>query len=116
MFDKPAAREAQAATAIDTITIADAGSEKLSQAESRAFTRAIFANLDVIAADRELPSPAFRVAYVISQHLNKKTREAFVGTDLIASKAALSKSTVRAMVEKLRERGHYVVEFGRQGR
>jgi helix-turn-helix protein len=82
---------------------------------SKEFTRYIFASLDVIVADKELPSAAFGVAYVIAQHLNKETNEAFPGTDVIAEEAGLAQSTVRAMVDKLAERGHYAVEFGSRG-
>ena len=82
---------------------------------STEFTRYIFASLDVIAKDKDLPSAAKVVAYVISQHLNKGTNEAFPGTDVIADEAGMAKSTVRAMVDKLAEHGHYAVEFGSKG-
>jgi hypothetical protein len=49
------------------------------QASSKEFTRSIFVWLDGIAADKELLSSAFRVAYAISQYLNKKPARRFRG-------------------------------------
>lgn len=123
MTNRTAAREAQVSSASGPITFsAAASSARKSSAPSwhpamtrTEFTRYIFASLDAIVADRELPPNAFGVAYVISQHLDRETNEAFPGTDVIADEAGMAQSTVRAMVDKLAERGHYAVEFGRRG-
>lgn len=46
-------------------------------------TRRVFVWLNQIAHDKEVPSSAFRVAYVIAQHINEETGEGFPSTETI---------------------------------
>src|SRR4029078_7818009 len=78
--------------------------------------RDLFAWLDQIALDNDLPSSAFKVAYVIGQHINRQTGEAFPGSDRIAARIAMSQATVIEMVRKLDANGHPGVDQGRAGR
>jgi hypothetical protein len=79
-------------------------------------TRKVFAFLDRVVADRELSAPAFKVAYVIAQHINRETGEAWCSTDTIAKRGGVAQSTVRKAVLELHERAHLDVTWGRQGR
>jgi hypothetical protein len=90
--------------------------EKSSKINSRKHTRSVFEWLDGVAAHTDVPSSAFRIAYVIAQHLNKNTGEAFPSTETIASESGLAPSTVRALINELIETGHLAVEFGSRGR
>ena len=83
---------------------------------SAKFTRSVFEWLDQVALDKSLPASAFKVAYVIAQHLNEESGEAFPGSDRIASKIAMSQATVIAMVRQLQTNGHLGVDPGRAGR
>ena len=105
MTSKPAARVAQAS--LDETT--DIKSPKQ-------HTRELFAWLDHVMADSDLPHPAFKVAYVIGQHVNRQSGEAWPSTDTIASRAGLAQSSVRDMVERLHQRGHLDVTWGSRGR
>lgn len=49
-----------------------------------AFTGAIFRWLDAVAADRRLPAGAFRLAYVISQHINRSSHTAWPSQETLA--------------------------------
>ena len=96
------------------------------------YTKDRFGWLDQVAADRDLPASAFKVAYAIATSLwrNKGTvtlvspeagiaddiREAWIGTREIADKIAMSRFTVMTMVDRLKERGHLEVDPGKQGR
>lgn len=99
-----------------TLTSPENSSDAASEINSRKHTRSIFEWLDGIAADKDVPSSAFRSAYVIAQHLNKKTGEAFPSTETIASESGMASSTVRAMITELTDTGHLAVQFGRRGR
>jgi hypothetical protein len=80
------------------------------------FTRNIFVWLDQIVCEKSLPSNGFAVAYVISQHLNRETGEAFPSTETIGDRSGLYPASVRAMVKALADAGHLAVEWGRKGR
>jgi hypothetical protein len=56
------------------------------------------------------------VAYVIGQHINRQTGEAFPGSDRIAARIAMSQATVIEMVRKLGTKGHLGVDPGSAGR
>jgi hypothetical protein len=79
-------------------------------------TRRVFVWLDQVALDKNLPASAFKVAYVIAQHLNEESGEAFPGSDRIASNIAMSQATVIAMVRQLQKNGHLGVDPGCAGR
>jgi hypothetical protein len=82
------------------------------RALKKKFDREKFEWLENLAADDALPASAFKVAWVISQHFNYRTRESFPGVDTIA----MSPGTVINMGRRLQARGHLEIEPGRQGR
>lgn len=79
-------------------------------------TRELFLWLDQVVLDRDLPPSAFKVAYVIAQHVNRQSGEAFPSSDRIAARMAMSQATVIAMVRQLQIKGHLAVDPGRAGR
>jgi hypothetical protein len=83
---------------------------------SAKFTRSVFVWLDQVVGDKDLPSSAFKVAYVIAQSINEETGEGFPGTKKIAARIAMSQPTVIAMVRQLQVSGHLGVLPGRAGR
>jgi hypothetical protein len=96
------------------------------------YTRDRFRWLDQVAADRDLPASAFKVAYAIATSLwrgkgtvtlvsdstnpTDDVREAWIGTREIADKIAMSRFTVMTMVDRLEDNGHLEVDPGKQGR
>jgi hypothetical protein len=78
--------------------------------------RRVFQWLEQVNADKNLPSSAFKIAFVIAQHLNEETGEAWPSTETIGSYCALYPSSVRVMVDNLVKHGHLAVEWGRKGR
>lgn len=78
-------------------------------------TRTVFAWLNQVVNDPELPGSAFKVGYVISQHINEETGEAWPGLDTIAEKIGMSEGTAFAGVRSLSARGHLHVTPGRRG-
>jgi hypothetical protein len=83
---------------------------------STKFTRSVFVWLDQVVGDEDLPSSAFKVAYVIAQCINEETGEGFPGTGTIAARIGMSQPTVIAMVRQLQVSGHLGVDPGRAGR
>jgi DNA-binding MarR family transcriptional regulator len=77
--------------------------------------RFVAAFLDRVRRDRGLPANAYKVASIIAEHLNRRTRVAWPGRTRIAELASLSDATVKRMITKLCEFGHLEVERG-QGR
>jgi hypothetical protein len=79
-------------------------------------TRDLFAWLNQVKADGDLPPSAFKVAFEIGQHVNRKSGEAFPSSDRIAARISMSQATVIAMVRQLQTNGHLSVDPGRAGR
>jgi Helix-turn-helix domain len=77
---------------------------------------AIFEWLNCLAADKNVSSAAFRVGYIISQCVNRKTGEAFPSTDTIATRAGMVQSTVREAIKLLHDLGYLGVIWGSRGR
>jgi hypothetical protein len=76
-----------------------------SSTSAREFTRDLFAWLDQVAIDPDLPASAFKVAYVIGEHVNRQSGEAWPSSRTIARACGLSQPTVIELVPKLgRER------------
>jgi hypothetical protein len=105
MISKPAARVAQAqpddATEIKT---------------AKQHTRDLFAWLNQVASDHDLPSSAFKVAYIIGNYVNRQSGDAWPSSARIARDCALSQPTVVAMTARLKAAGHLAVEPGSAGR
>jgi hypothetical protein len=77
------------------------------------FYRERSAWLNQIVADPGLPASAFKVAYVIGEHLNRTTGEAWPSILTIAKGAAMASGGVSTMVRRLEARGYLAVEKGR---
>lgn len=84
--------------------------------QSDEHTRTIFAWLNQVKADTELPASAFKVAYEISQYLSRTEGDAWPSCRTIGEGIGLSESTVIDMVSRLHRLGHLDLEPGRQGR
>ena len=83
---------------------------------AREFTGDIFRWLDQVAFDPDLPPSAFKIAYVIAEHVNRQSGEAWPSSRTIAKACALSQPTVIELVPKLVANGHLALEPGRAGR
>ena len=83
---------------------------------AREFTGDIFRWLDQVAIDPDLPPSAFKIAYVIAEHVNRQSGEAWPSSRTIAKACALSQPTVIELVPKLVANGHLALEPGRAGR
>jgi hypothetical protein len=80
------------------------------------FTRLVFAWLDQIEADPDLPASAFKIAYRLAQHFDKDTLECFPGIRFIADKTKLGIATVVDMTARLEANGHLAIIPGHSGR
>lgn len=89
------------------------GSQKKS---AKQFTYDLFAWLNEIKADADLPPSAFKVAFEIGQYINRKTGDAWPSSERIGSGIAMSQATVITMVRKLVASGYLDLEPGRPGR
>lgn len=78
-----------------------------------AFTRDLFAWLNRLALDREVSPLAFRLAFVIGQHINRKTGDAWPSQQTLADAIGATDRTVRTLVDQLAGQGHLVVAPGR---
>jgi hypothetical protein len=84
---------------------------------SKEFSAQIFAWLNHVKADHEMPCSAFLVAFELCQHFNEdKDGEAWPGCNTIAKAIGKSEATVIAMVRLLSQRGHHRVDWGKPGR
>lgn len=92
---------------------------KPSAAEKKArsnHTRDLHAWLHQVALDRNLPHTAFKVAYIIGEHVNRESGEAWPSTERIAQGCALKQSTVVGLVRRLEAAGHLAIDPGQAGR
>ncbi len=103
--NKPAAPDAQASS--------DDPDEKKS---AKQHTRDLFKWLDQVALDSSLRPSAFKAAYVIAEHVNRETGEAWPSSTTIAARCGLSQPTVVELVRSLEAAGHLEIEPGRAGR
>ena len=69
-----------------------------------------------VARDGSLPPSAFKVAYIIGDHINRESGDAWPSTARIAEGCALAQSTVVELVRRLQAAGHLAIEPGRAGR
>ena len=75
-------------------------------------TRRRFLWLDQVLADQSLPMGAFQVAYVIAQHINRSTGDAWLGTRRLSEKAGVSRPFAIKAMRLLETAGHLAVETG----
>ncbi|PPQ20543.1 hypothetical protein CV770_03980 [Bradyrhizobium sp. AC87j1] len=79
------------------------------------FTAAIFKWLNLVAADPELPPAAFRLAYIISQHINRTSLEAWPNQKTLANAIAVKdERSVRRLTDALEVRGHLITRRRKQ--
>lgn len=86
------------------------------QAKHKLFARNKWRWLDQVVVDDDLPPSAFKVAYVIANHINRGSGDAWPSTSRIAKCIGMSKGTVVEMARRLENHGHIAVERGSQGR
>lgn len=81
------------------------------------FTAAIFRWLDRVAADPELPPAAFRLGYVISQHINRTSHQAWPSQETLRDAIGLKGEdgrSVRRLTTALAERGYLLMRRGQR--
>ena len=79
------------------------------------FTGQVFAWLNQVLADHSLPAAAFKLAYCITQHINRKSRTAWPSQARLAKAIGLDVRTVRRLAEQLATAGHLDVEVHQGG-
>jgi DNA-binding transcriptional regulator YhcF (GntR family) len=75
--------------------------------------RNVFAWLNQIKRDREVPAGGFKVAFEIAQHISHISGQGFPGMDRVAENIGFAESTVRKAVDQLEALGHLDIERGR---
>src|SRR5262245_206495 len=76
-------------------------------------TAKIFRWLKQVDADSALHPTAFRLAFKISQYINRKTGDAWPSQATLATALGRTERAIRDVIEQLRARGHLAVEPGR---
>lgn len=77
------------------------------------FTKAQFEWLNQVAADASLPHSAFKLAYLISRHINRQSGKAWPSQATLAAAAGLTPRSVRDLTERLVNAGHLQVDTHR---
>lgn len=85
------------------------------QGPSQEFKRRRRAYIEKVRCDQKLPAPAKLICWVISDHWNEESGEAFLSTNTIAIEAGLSPTTVKRMLLHSRMVDHMRIEFGSKG-
>ena len=80
------------------------------------FTRDRLEWLEAIASDAKISAGAFRLAFVISSHLNRKTGEAWPGIDHLARTIGTNERTIRRFIEEMISAGYLGKKRGGDGR
>lgn len=75
-----------------------------------AFTARQFDWLNQVIADGDLPPAAFKLAYVISRHINRGSGDAWPGQERLAEAIGTTVRTVRDLTDRLVAGGHLAVE------
>jgi hypothetical protein len=75
-----------------------------------AFTARQFDWLNQVIADATLPAAAFKLAYVISRHINREKGYAWPGQASLAKSIGATVRTVRDLTDRLVAGGHLAVE------
>ncbi|MBW7964949.1 helix-turn-helix domain-containing protein [Bradyrhizobium sp. BR 10261] len=82
------------------------GSPELDAHNKLTFTKFIFAWNNQVETDPRTTAPEFRLAWVLSQHFNHKTRSCYPSQALLAERLGVSDRMIRQYVAGLVERGH----------
>ncbi len=98
------------------ITQSKSCAQDVIDAKRKHFTKTKFVWIDQVMRDKLLLSSAKVVVYVISQHINIESGEAFPSTETIAEWGGLAPSCVRKALKALADSGHLEVQWGKRGR
>ena len=80
-----------------------------------AHTAAIFRWLDAVAADATLPPAAFKLAYAISQHINRQSKEAWPSQETLKVALGLKdERSIRRLTDALEEHGFLITRRRKQ--
>jgi hypothetical protein len=77
---------------------------------SKELTAIYFRWLNQVAEDPELPSAAFKLAFVYQQHISSDKMKAFAGQKRLAAAVSVSERSIRTLTKLLKDRGHLDVE------
>lgn len=82
-----------------------------------AFTRDLIGWQNQVVADRELTLLAFHVAFVIGQHVNRESGDAWPAQGRLCDMLSISRRGLQKSIDQLVERGHLAVtvQRGRNG-
>jgi DNA-binding transcriptional regulator YhcF (GntR family) len=80
------------------------------------FTKDKFEWLDQVAADVRLPGTAFKLAYLISQNINRQSGNAWPSIATLANRLGTNEKTVRRLTDELCEAGHLEKKRGGDGK
>ena len=80
------------------------------------FTKDKFQWLDQVAADVSLPGTAFKLAYLISQNLNRQSGNAWPSIATLATRLGTNEKTVRRLTDELCEAGYLEKKRGGDGK
>ncbi|MGY4572598.1 helix-turn-helix domain-containing protein [Bradyrhizobium sp. USDA 3256] len=79
------------------------------------FTSAIFRWLNAVAADPTLPPAAFKLAYIISQHVNRTSHRAWPSQATLKEAVGVKdERSVRRLTDALEERGYLLTQRRKQ--
>jgi hypothetical protein len=65
--------------------------------------------LTQLASERDLPAPAFKVAYLLAEHVNHETGDAWPSLPTLAQEAGMSPRWARTLIRDLAVRGYLIV-------
>lgn len=85
------------------------------KAPSREFKQRQRAYLVKMRTDKKFPAPAKLVCWVVCEHWNEQTGDAFLRLDTIATESGISQTNVRNMLQHPRMPTHMRIEFGSRG-
>lgn len=85
------------------------------QGPSREFKRRQRAYIEKVRTDKKFPAPAKLVCWVVCEHWNEQTGDAFLRLATIAAEAGISGTNIRKMLRHPRMPKHMRIEFGSQG-
>jgi DNA-binding MarR family transcriptional regulator len=83
---------------------------------AQSFTKERLTWLDTIAQDSRITPGAFRLAFIISAHINRETGDAWPGLDRLAEAMGMNERSVRRLVDELVNAGHIAKQRGGDGR
>jgi hypothetical protein len=77
------------------------------------FAKKLWAWLNQVADDGALPASGFKLAFVLSQYINRGTGIAWPSQQTLASRSNLTDRSVRSLLAELEARGHLRIRSGK---